>query len=118
MVTALLVSTTPSGSTKVSRRVAPGGASSGTNLLRHTAKGAAEVSKRHLTRPLPLNTVALLKCASERLHIGAGDAMHYAEKLYLAGLTSYPRTETSKYAAGFDLDGTLGTLSELLGARE
>ena len=37
--------------------------------------------------------------------------MHWAEKLYLAGLVSYPRTETTKYARGFDLSGTLGALS-------
>ena len=75
------------------------------------AAGAATMSSRRLNRPLPLNTVTLLKAASERLRIGAGDAMHYAERLYLSGLTSYPRTETSKYAPGFDLHGTLRTLS-------
>ena len=54
------------------------------------AAGAATITSRRLSRPLPLNTVALLKAASERLRIGAGDAMHYAERLYLSGLTSYP----------------------------
>ena len=38
--------------------------------------------------------------------------MHYAERLYLNGLTSYPRTETSKYAEGFDIYGTLRTLAD------
>lgn len=60
------------------------------------ATGSATTRVRRLVRPLPLNTVALLKAASERLCIGAGDAMHHAERLYLAGLTSYPRTETSR----------------------
>lgn len=36
--------------------------------------------------------------------------MHYVEKLYLSGFVSYPRTETSRYAAGFDLAGTLTRL--------
>jgi DNA topoisomerase-3 len=38
--------------------------------------------------------------------------MHYAEKLYLSGYTSYPRTETSKYAEAFDLTGTLALLAD------
>ncbi len=60
-----------------------------------------------LLRPLPLNTVALLKLASEKLAIGPGDAIAMAEKLYLAQLTSYPRTETDKYPENFDIIGTL-----------
>ena len=39
-------------------------------------------------RPPPLNTVTLLKAASEQLGIGPGDAMHFAERLYLAGLVT------------------------------
>ena len=62
-------------------------------------------------RPLPLNTVALLKAASEVLGLGPGDAMYYAEKLYLNGLLSYPRTETSKFAPAFDLVGTLSAVA-------
>ena len=69
-------------------------------------------------RPPALNTVALLKAASEELGISPGDAMHYAERLYLSGLTSYPRTETSRYAPGFDLEGTLRCLSERDEVRE
>ena len=69
-------------------------------------------------RPPALNTVALLKAASEELGISPGDAMHYAERLYLSGLTSYPRTETSCYAPGFDLEGTLRCLSERDEVRE
>ena len=34
-----------------------------------------------------------------------------AEKLYLSGLVSYPRTETCRYAPSFDLRGTLRLLS-------
>ena len=86
-------------------------ASAGAAPKEAVAQGVAMVNPRSLARPLPLNTVSMLKCASERLQIGAGDAMHYAEKLYLGGLLSYPRTETTKYAAGFDLVGTLRVLA-------
>lgn len=47
-------------------------------------------------KPLPLNTVAMLQMASDELGIGPGDALHYAEQLYLKGITSYPRTETDR----------------------
>jgi len=66
-------------------------------------------------RPLPLNTTALLRAASDTLGIGPGDTMHLAERLYLAGYTTYPRTETSKYAAGFD---TAAVLTALRGAAD
>lgn len=62
-------------------------------------------------RPPPLNTLSLLRAASERLGIGPGDTMHYVERLYLNGLVSYPRTETSVYAPAFDLVGTLHLLA-------
>jgi len=63
-------------------------------------------------RPLPLNTVAMLRMASDELGIGPGDTMHYAEQLYLKGIMSYPRTETDKYPQNFDLEGTVRTLSK------
>ena len=51
-------------------------------------------------QPLPLNTVALLKAASEVLGLGPGDAMYYAEKLYLNGLLSYPADGDVEVCAG------------------
>ena len=53
--------------------------------------------------PLPLNTVAMLKLASRVLGISPKDTMRIAEDLYLRGLISYPRTETSKYPRHFDI---------------
>jgi len=67
--------------------------------------------RSRIARPLPLNTVSLLRMASDELGLGPGDALHFAEQLYLKGITSYPRTETDKYPANFDLQGTARTLS-------
>lgn len=58
-------------------------------------------------RPVPLNTVALLKACSKALGIGPHAAMQAAERLYLSGYLSYPRTESSAYPKSFDIRATL-----------
>lgn len=58
-------------------------------------------------RPVPLNTVALLKACSKALGIGPHQALSVAERLYLSGYLSYPRTESTKYPSSFDVAGTL-----------
>ncbi len=58
-------------------------------------------------RPLPLNTVMMLKIASKALGIGPKETMHIAENLYLSGLISYPRTETTVYPQHMDLMGVI-----------
>jgi DNA topoisomerase III len=58
-------------------------------------------------RPIPMNTVALLKACSKALGIGPHAAMQTAERLYLSGYLSYPRTESSAYPKSFDIRGTL-----------
>ncbi|MGA9190035.1 MAG: DNA topoisomerase [Methanosarcina sp.] len=72
-------------------------------------KGAKEglvakktVKETKTSPPNPLNTTEFLKRASKFLGISPELALEVAEQLYLAGFTSYPRTETNKYAEDFD----------------
>jgi len=53
-------------------------------------------------RPHGLNTVDMLQVASKALGIGPGETMHIAERLYLEGIISYPRTESTAYDKTFD----------------
>jgi DNA topoisomerase-3 len=59
------------------------------------------------TRPQALDTVCLLKQCSQLLGIGPQHAMHVAERLYLQGYITYPRTETNKYSSAFDLGSAI-----------
>lgn len=49
----------------------------------------------------------MLKVASSALNIGPHVAMNIAERLYTAGLISYPRTESSAYSRSFDFRSVL-----------
>lgn len=53
-------------------------------------------------RPFPLTTVELQKLAAKKLRISSENTMDIAEKLYQAGLISYPRTETDAFQNGTD----------------
>eukprot|EP00051_Salpingoeca_urceolata_P020697 m.313864 g.313864 ORF g.313864 m.313864 type:complete len:860 (+) comp19665_c0_seq2:161-2740(+) len=83
------------------------------------AKGARVVSvvqkEKSKSRPGALNTVELMRIASSGLGMGPQYAMTIAERLYMQGYISYPRTETTAYPENFDLRGTL---SELRGSRQ
>jgi len=50
-----------------------------------------------IKRPEPLNTVELLKHGSSVLGYGPQETMKAAERLYLNGLITYPRTESKTY---------------------
>lgn len=70
-----------------------------------------EVVKKNKQAPAGLNTVAMLRVASSYLKMSPMDALHKAEKLYSMGYTTYPRTETTKYASGFDFSKILSEFS-------
>lgn len=53
-------------------------------------------------KPLGLNTVKMLKVASQVFGISADQAMRTAEHLYLSGYTTYPRTESTQYSENFN----------------
>lgn len=59
------------------------------------------------TRPAGLNTVELLKIASASFGIGPAHAMSVAERLYIQGYLSYPRTESTGYPENFDFQSLL-----------
>jgi DNA topoisomerase-3 len=60
-----------------------------------------------LQRPAPLNTVEMLKIGSRQLGLDPHTCMSAAERLYLQGYITYPRTETTAYADSFDVAGAL-----------
>ena len=70
-----------------------------------------EIIKKCKQPPAGLNTVSMLRVASSYLKMSPSDTIHKAEKLYSMGYTTYPRTETTKYASGFDFAKILGEFS-------
>eukprot|EP01062_Namystynia_karyoxenos_P028313 TRINITY_DN21465_c0_g1_i1.p1 TRINITY_DN21465_c0_g1~~TRINITY_DN21465_c0_g1_i1.p1 ORF type:complete len:1104 (+),score=280.97 TRINITY_DN21465_c0_g1_i1:101-3412(+) len=62
---------------------------------------------KELRRPCALNTVQLLRSCSAGLGLSPVKAMKLAESLYSHGLISYPRTESTRYPASFDLSAAL-----------
>lgn len=57
--------------------------------------------------PAGLNTVQMLRTASSYLKMSPHETMIVAEKLYTMGFITYPRTETTKYAASFDFNKSI-----------
>ena len=68
---------------------------------------AVKTERKSLQRPQALNTVEMLKSASTGLGMSPHHTMQIAERLYMQGYISYPRTETTKYPPNFDLNGAL-----------
>ena len=73
-----------------------------------------EITNRENTKNKPegINTVHLLKHSSSMLGLGPNDAMNLAEKLYLGGFITYPRTETTLYHQNFDFESVLNAFSK------
>lgn len=65
-----------------------------------------------LKRPLALNTVEMLKKASDILGISPNVAIYLAETLYRKGIISYPRSETNMYPANFDVNSLLKKIAQ------
>lgn len=74
-------------------------------------------NKNTIVRPLPMNTVALLKAASTVLGISPNSAMALAERLYITGYISYPRTESTVYPSGYNLREIVCALKESTSAK-
>ncbi|GAU93833.1 hypothetical protein RvY_05707-2 [Ramazzottius varieornatus] len=71
--------------------------------------------ERRKGRPSALNTVQMLRLASSQLRMSPNHTMELAERLYMEGFISYPRTETTQYPNSFD---RLSTLSSITGRDE
>jgi DNA topoisomerase-3 len=69
-----------------------------------------KVKKQKKTRPRGLNTVNMLKFVTKNLGMSSHQAMHAAERLYLSGYMTYPRTESTQYPGKFDFKSILGSL--------
>lgn len=68
---------------------------------------SVDVKVNQKTPPAGMNTVQMLRIASSYLKISPHHTMVIAEKLYTMGYVTYPRTETTKYAASFDFKKAL-----------
>lgn len=62
-------------------------------------------SQRRRQAPVPLCTLELQKKGSQYLRMSGERIMKIAEELYQGGYVSYPRTETTLYQDGYDLEG-------------
>ena len=65
------------------------------------------IENRTKSHPQGLNTAGMLKIASNQLRISPQQTMRLAEKLYMNGLISYPRTETTQYSKNYDIKENL-----------
>jgi len=68
------------------------------------------VSERRVKKPIPFNTTQYIRAASV-LGYSAAKAMFIAERLYMSGFISYPRTDNQTYPKSLDLAKTVKMLS-------
>lgn len=76
------------------------------DVLKKETKGRVEdviTEEKKAYPPKPLNTVQFVSMAAKHLQIASERAMEIAERLYNAGIISYPRTETEIYPRTFSL---------------
>lgn len=65
-------------------------------------------------KPVALNTVELLRVASNSLGLSPAQTMSVAEHLYTRGYISYPRTETTAYPDSFDFISIVRELAKVV----
>ena len=68
--------------------------------------------KKKLAPPAGLKTTTMLKMASLQLGLSPFEASKEAQKLYMNGLISYPRTKSTKYSENFDFKRSLNMFTE------
>ena len=67
-------------------------------------------STKTISRPTALNTVHLLKYCTKNFGMSSHNAMGIAERLYLRGYLTYPRTETTSYPKNFNFKNLVENL--------
>uniref|UniRef100_A0A183CPU0 DNA topoisomerase n=1 Tax=Globodera pallida TaxID=36090 RepID=A0A183CPU0_GLOPA len=71
-------------------------------------------SKEHWKKkPKALNTFELLRVCSSLLDLSPSQTMDLAQRVYMQGCISYPRTETSAYPDSFDFVAALRELAKM-----
>ena len=71
---------------------------------------SSEIRKK--SHPLGLNTPNMLKISSLYLNNSPQTTMNLAQNLYMQGVITYPRTETTYYSPNFNFEETLINLGE------
>ena len=84
-----------------------------TELAQSEITPLKSVSRKMKTigKPAALNTVQLLKYATKHFGMSSHSVMGIAEKLYLQGYVTYPRTETTSYPKNFNFKNLVDALS-------
>ena len=68
--------------------------------------------KKIKSHPLALDIIQLIKLSYKYLQISPKNTLSYANNLYLNGLITYPKTNSTKYSKAFNLKKVLKKLSD------